>query len=113
MPWAARGRRFAFEVEFIASYCRGWLVLLLLLLLQNITREKSRNSDPRTLTNELLRRWNNTDILVVIVILIIIHVVIQVEKEHSSDLTADVARQQPPGSNLAGWIFLLLLHERA
>ena len=31
------------------------------------------------------------------------------EKEHSSDLTADVAHQQPPGSNLAGWIFLLPL----
>ena len=77
--------------------------------LQNITRDKSRNSDPRTLTNELLRRWNDKDILVVIVILIIIHVVIQVEKEHSSDLTADVAHQQPPGSNLAGWIFLLPL----
>ena len=28
------------------------------------------------------------------------------EKEHSPDLTADVARQQPPGSNFAGWIFL-------
>ena len=76
---------------------------------QNITRDKSRNSDPRTLTNELLRRWNDKDVLVVIVILIIIHVVIQVEKEHSPDLTADVARQQPPGSNLAGWIFLLPL----
>ena len=74
--------------------------------LQNITRDKSRNSDPRTLTNELLRRWNDKDVLVVIVILIIIHVVIQVEKEHSPDLTADVAHQQPPGSNLAGWIFL-------
>ena len=72
---------------------------------KGITRDKSRNSDPRTLTNELLRRWNDKEVLEVIVILIIIHVVIQVEKEHSSDLTADVARQQPPGSNLAGWIF--------
>ena len=54
----------------------------------------------------LLRRWNDKEVLEVIVILIIIHVVIQVEKEHSSDLTADVAHQQPPGSNLAGWIFL-------
>ena len=47
------------------------------------------------------------DVLVVIVILIVVHVVIQVEKEHSPDLTADVAHQQPPGSNLAGWIFLV------
>ena len=79
-------------------------------LLKNITRDKSRNSDPRTLTNELLRRWNDKDGFVVIVILIIIHVVIQVEKEHSPDLTADVAHQQPPGSNLAGWIFLSMMH---